>query len=297
MPRTTWVSRMLCVMFCTAASISLSKADGVPVGGFEEFLVCLNASVCNGNDLTTFTDSQQFDGSPSATLVNTYSGGGATISVNDAANGAPGTVGATASSTYTVSGSSVLDGYTLALGGYQDVLTISDPSLNGQAGLLYLSYSLDGQVSGSPFDDAMNGSLDYATVNIFAAGPTEYSYNSPQFESSTGDVAMPNAIPFIFGQAFTLDFEVDAFVVSPSLDGIGEVGSSDFDQTLTLTGLTVTDSNGNPVPGATFSAESGATYTPGGVVPEPSMSMFLLLGMSGLILAAAMAKRRARTSE
>ncbi len=54
--------------------------------------------------------------------------------------------------------------------------------------------------------------------------------------------------------------------------------SADFFNTVTLVGLGVVDSQGNPVAGSSVVAQSGFNYAPLGAVPEPGTAVLLLLG-------------------
>jgi hypothetical protein len=262
-------------------------ADTFTPASFEDFYTCLQVtSTCPNN----FSPTLQVI-APSATFVNTYTGSGITLSVSDSANGAPGTVGAIATSSYTNAGSTEAIGANVALGGYQDLLTISDPSLTGQDGLLFVTYSVNGSVSQSPLD-AGAGTVR-ANVNIFAQSQTQFSYQSPDYSSSVADATTTTGIPFIFGQAFEFFFEIQAVTVPVSLDGIVQSDISSFNDTATITGLTLSDENGNPVTGATFSAASEATYTPEGVVPEPSKVSYVAFGMM-MALALSLRCRRSK---
>jgi hypothetical protein len=157
---------------------------------------------------------------------------------------------------------------------FDDLLKISDPSLNGQAGLLYVSYALSGQISGSAF-----------AVVISAAGAQEYH------SSVDGTFALVAPISFVYGQAFDLSMQLSVSAGTPTGFGVLNAetasgsGTANFFDTFVLTGLDPTDANGNPVTGATFSSQSGTTYSINGVVPEPTTLLPLLLAFGAIVAA------------
>jgi len=59
--------------------------------------------------------------------------------------------------------------------------------------------------------------------------------------------------------------------------------TSDFSDTFELSGLIPTDTNGNPVIGATFTSASGTVYTVNGVVPEPSSTGIIASAIIGML--------------
>jgi hypothetical protein len=162
---------------------------------------------------------------------------------------------------------------------YEDILTITDPSnpsLNGQAGILDLSYSLDGSVIGSAF-----------AVVITESGTSLQQQTKQSFDSSFDGVkTIP--IDFVWGQAFGLYQQLS--VGSGNATGYGMLtektgagsGTADFSHTFVLTGLQPVEANGNPISGAVITSASDTQYTVNGVVPEPSTLIPLLLTAFGI---------------
>jgi hypothetical protein len=260
-----------------AASASLSSADSLQVSTAASDTVCIGSSTppyC-----TVFHDSQPAGASGIATLSGTFGPASAHETVSADAQASYGVLGASASSSFDVSGTPESD-FITANANFEDILTISDPALTGQPGLLYVSYSLDGTVSGSAF-----------AVVVTEAGTALQQQWAQEYDSSVdGTFSLPAPIQFVYGQAFGLSMQLSVSAGTPTGYGVLNAetgtgsGTADFFDPFVLTGLEPTDSKGETVTGAVFSSVSGTSYSIDGVVPEPSMSIPLLL-MAGIVLA------------
>jgi hypothetical protein len=180
---------------------------------------------------------------------------------------------------------------------FRDIITINFAPWNGQPGLLYVSYTLDGTIS-------ITGSA-VAGVNVETyGGPTDSSGSFQNYTTSqSGTFAAIAPIPFVYGQPFNLGLELwttvgtvnpNNLLLSTTSTGSG-VGSADFSNTLILSGLTPTDANGNQAIGAQFSSASGTSYSVDGVVPEPASALLAVLGSLSAI--AAMRARRLHVAQ
>jgi hypothetical protein len=137
---------LLIVGFVAMASIGIADPLQVSTSAVD--------TACAGSSTPPYCgvlfDTQGPNASGTAVLNGTFGPASAQETVSASAFAGYGVLKATASSSYSVSGTPEDIGVT-ANATFEDILTIGDPLLNGQAGLLYLSYSLDGQVSGSAF--------------------------------------------------------------------------------------------------------------------------------------------------
>ncbi len=247
-------------------------------------------TVCIGSSTPPFCSvfylTQPQDASGTATLSGTFGPTSAQETVTADAHAGYGVLNASASSSYSVSGTPESD-FITANSSFEDLLTISDPLLNGQAGSLYVSYSLDGQITGSAF------------AVLIAQGGTSPGQQVQEYDSSVdGTFSLAAPITFVYGQAFDLSMQLSVSAGTPTGYGVLNAvtgsgsGNADFFNTFVLTGLDPTDANGNPVAGALFSSQSGTTYSADGVVPEPSTVVPLLLGIASILAA----KRRWATA-
>ena len=156
------------------------------------------------------------------------------------------------------------------------------------SGYLLLSWTISG--SGSQPAAVLGGETD-AFLSVLAS--------ANGFSEGTGQVTTPGVYPglgdliaFQFGTPFTIIFNnsVSAgFTVIDASQGLAGSASAGFSDTSTLTGVTITDSLGNPVSGATIISDTGIHFplTPPDEVatPEPSSLMLVLMVMAaaGLI--------------
>jgi hypothetical protein len=198
-----------------------------------------------------------------------------------------------ASASFSITGTPVV---AFVRGGAESVddVTISDPALNGQQGLLYISYSVDGTITQS---GAANGFLDVG----FGAGQNLYPPDQSDVRTFTSSVSgvfsLPSPFTFIYGQPFGFTVFVDAFAGTATPDGTGvnfdatatgtEAATVDFGHTFDITSFVPADANGQPVYGALISSASGTSYVS---TPEPSSG--LLLG--SVLMVGAVYLRRGR---
>jgi hypothetical protein len=265
-------------------------ASGVSLGFASSLQVSTSAvdDVCIGSSAPPYCS--VFSDTATGALSGTFGPTSAQETVSADANAGYGVLHASASSTYSVSGTPEAD-FITANANFEDILTItdpSDPSLNGQPGLLYVSYSLDGQISGSAF----------AVILAQAGTSLQQQLPAQEYDSSVdGTFSLADPITFVYGQAFGLSIQLSVAAGTPTAYGVLNAetgsgsGSANFSDTFVLTGLDPTNASGDPVTGAVFSSQSGTAYSVDGVVPEPSSAIPLLLGVAAIFLA----KRRLTT--
>jgi hypothetical protein len=170
-----------------------------------------------------------------------------------------------------VSGSATLTGgnpgltYAMdALAQYAEWMTISSRGLNGRTGYLSETVTINGSTWG-------NGQ-----ANIVLLKPDgTIGGTATQLNGSTtvnlGEVA------FTYGTFFYVGFQFSVTVGGTGVSSYTRGGN--YADTATLTGLTVTNSDGFLDPNATFVGDSGTQYSASGVVPEPSTFVLLLGGI------------------
>ena len=263
------IALLLTILF---AGAGVSFASVLTVGTNANDTVCIGSATppfC-----AVFFLSQPQNASGIANVSGTFGPSTANETVSASAQAGYGILDASSTSSFSVTGTPEAD-FITANANFEDIVTISDPSLNGQAGLLSLSYFLDGTVSGSAF-----------AVVITQAGTSLGQQWAQQYSSSVdGTFSLPSPIQFIYGQPFGLSIQLSTSAGTPTGYGVlnAETGSgsgtADFFSTFVLTGLDPEDSNGNPVSGVTFSSQSGTVYSTNGIVPEPSMLGLALLAL------------------
>lgn len=199
---------------------------------------------------------------------------------------------------------SVAPYYSFAVGYVRDNITIGSPALNGSTGFLSIHYALDGNI----FTSGLGNSVVQVAIDLFdSVSLQDQGTNTAYTSSTSGTFAAPRLFTFTYGQPFRLDLCLGAatgtgivpavlsgaghlttFLCAPgrqgSVIGVG-TGTADFLNSLTLTGLTVTDNLGNPVSGLQFSSQSGTQYGPNGAVPEPASVVLLSSGLGIMIVA------------
>jgi hypothetical protein len=260
-------------------------------------------------ELSTFTNglvvnqvNQEMNGSP-ATLTASQSISGGTFSGSMFGQAEFGVLKASSSSMLTGTTSPV---NTLAAGSafFNDVVTVEYAPLNGDLGLMQLSYNLNGTTTQS-------GSLA-SVLNVYAFACSDvnlisYACNDPigiaenmNFQSATSGVfTFPDVFDFRFGQPFDLFFELSAVNGTFTVQNIFNVGSllglssyyttlpgstrADASNTLAISNISIFDSQMDPVAGYTVTTGSGTSYPFVGAVPEPSTFSLLLLG-AGLLM-------------
>ncbi len=241
----------------------------------------------------TQTDGQLIQLSPTTYAPNDGTGATATVSLSAAST--YGDLHASSSSSFNIPGPTPATGGALASAQFTDILTIDFAPWAGQPGLLNVNYTLDGSISstGEILYGYGNG---FATILERAGDPATgaFSYVKTQYytSSTSGTFSIP-PIPFIYGQPFFFTFGLfsgagtyydgapGGVFCNCTATGQGS-GSSQFFNTLLLTGLHPTDANGNPATGAVFISGSGTQYSTNGVVPEPSNLFLLATGVAGL---------------
>ena len=172
-----------------------------------------------------------------------------------------------------------------------DLLTISDPLLNGQAGTLEISFLLDGILEHS----AGAGAVAWVAVTV-GQDPDPFSGNNQEFDDDFLTVPASSIgyqVDFVFGQPFYLSLFLGVAAGTPMTcfvcnggdtdaqpaTGIGSA-NADFFSTLVLSGMLPRDANGNPVLDAQFASASNTRYSVEGVVPEPGSLLLLGTGLA-----------------
>jgi hypothetical protein len=186
----------------------------------------------------------------------------AQFSITGIAQGQYGALHAGISSTLGVSGVP-MQARSEAQAGFSDVITISYPPLDGQPGLLYVSYRLSGSASAS-------GANTSFLLKISAEAPLEHRFSLRASSATWGSFTLPRPIRFTYGVPFGLEFTLLATNTFPQRGGARSSagsGSASSVNGLLLTGLKTADQSGNPVKDAFFSSMSGTQYGPNGLVP------------------------------
>ena len=265
-------------MPCSKGS-SISYTEGTLFACLGTQNLAADCSVGSQN-VTTFGGPAQL-----TTTYGTLAANQATLSATAYGNGSFGSLRAEAISSFDVTGAPT-PAFVFAEGLFVDQLTISFSPLNGQQGLLFVNYALDGTISSSGAGHA------FTDVTINGNGhSTTQTYTS----SVSGFFSASSPITFIYGQPFSFGMSLETasgsatpaggtFINPGTASGLGS-GSSMFQNTLILTGLITTDINGNAAIGSTFTSDSGTPYTTAGVAPEPSSLLLMSAGMLGIAYA------------
>lgn len=162
---------------------------------------------------------------------------------------------------------------------FNDTIAVSSPS-DPIIGYRYL-FHVDGNIT--------NAGNSFAFL-AFSAGGNSTVFETQQEGSNSADWATPEWTSVTgniihIGGTFGSDFTVDA---ANTPEGQDVSGTSDFYNTLTLTGIQLLDASGNPVNGAIYETASGTHYNIQGAtygivsVPEPgTLALVVGLGLSG----------------
>ena len=202
-----------------------------------------------------------------------------------------GSLGVASSNTINITGSPALS-ESVGDASFQDNILVSFAPFTGSEGFLAVNYTLDG------FSSASGSANSFARVKIEVINQAgldqQYTANLPS--SASGVYGVPLTFTFVYGDPFTLRFDLltATGTITPGPAGVGfeltegagsGTAATDYFNTLTLAGLHVTDANGNPVDGVTFTSDSGTLYTQDGVelaapTPEPSSVVLAVLGLT-----------------
>jgi hypothetical protein len=233
----------------------------------------------------------------------TYGPAGEQLTASAASNAAFGSLQATATASYDLTGSpSPAYRFIGASAQSIDTFTPTSVSQNGLPGFLDMIFALSGTVT-NVTGSANAGGLIFIEADVpllpeFAQGFTSFASASQNLEVR---------VPIVYGQPLTLSLFLGAAVgtIGPCPDpqnceaGVAFVpqndtgsGTANFFNSLVLTGLLPLDQSLALVTDAQFSSSaSGTQYTVNGVVPEPGT--LLLLG-SGLAIGCLRLRRRNR---
>lgn len=269
-----------CVLFL----VFVGRSSPAPLTR-AQVLGALDTGSCSGSGLC---DLKQ--GGQSAVNAGFFSSPNGSLTYSNFASSAYGVLNVASQSSFSLVNATQAWAYGFA--GFEDTLTINFPGLTGQTGQLLMGYTLDGFISGSGV--STNFLLVVSRV-IHAAGAcnsvTVQCFNDIYTDDVAGTFVHP--FTFTFGTPFDLVFDLQASTGTLNVVGGGYSiatrsgqgsGNVDFTNTFVLTKLTVKDQDGNLVPGATFTAQSGTLYTSNGVVqpvPEPTSLALLFVGIAG----------------
>lgn len=166
----------------------------------------------------------------------------------------------------------------------------------GASGLIKFMFTISGgtAVTGDTF---AGGSLSFSPVNAAVQG-TILGNGTTVFQTTP--------VPFLQSIPFFYDWDLVAGVglcascnsQTPPLMYMGS-GVSDYSHTAVLTGISVTDANGQPLTGVTFTSNDGVDYNAllngsGPSVPEPG-SLGMVLG--GLAVLSARSRLKSKENE
>ena len=189
----------------------------------------------------------------------------------------------------------------------QDRTTVTpdDPAYLNQTGTLRLSYHVDGTLSaGTQF---LFGGLSYeyyAAGNSWSGSYVPYTADifgyDPSHQQSPSYLTYVPTVPIVVDGTISLLFPITFgeplnFSVGLSLDAYAPGQSADFFNTVGLSGVTVTDSNGDSV-ASSFQSGSGLDY---GLytVPEPSTRAVILEGLAAIFFTIASRRTKASMKE
>jgi hypothetical protein len=141
--------------------------------------------------------------------------------------------------------------------GFEDIVTIGSPVLNGQPGLLNLSYTLSGSGSSS------GQSTSFATVRILAGVSLEQQQTQLHASSEWGRFSLSQTIRFTYGVPFGLELILES--TNRLGASVAAPGTANLVEVLVLSGLIPADQQGNPVNGAQFTSASQTQYGVNGV--------------------------------
>ena len=191
--------------------------------------------------------------------------------------------------------------WSYGFGEFQDQITINSATQNGQAGVVNVSYFVDGSASSTGIADAFDQVVLRTTVNGMITNNLV-----DDFHGTVTSQTVTHTVNITYGQAFILYFEMQATggtahdkgggpIATGGYNFITETGSGTasvhFENTFMLTGLTTFQGDGStPVSDSTFTSASGTQYSQAGVIPEPAT---LVEGIGGLgVLGLLRARRR-----
>jgi hypothetical protein len=167
-----------------------------------------------------------------------------------------------------------------------DMITINAPGLNGTAGFIDFSLSLQGTLSAFTGNNQVgSGNAGYSLDISFDNVTTSFSGSKSPGGPPTGDllpldVSILNQ-PFTFGVPFRLEVDLGAGAGSGCDGNCGQAGGqANLQDTLNWGGISeVRDSNGGSVTNFTLSSDSGTDWTQ--PVPEPSVVTLIFLALIG----------------
>lgn len=184
------------------------------------------------------------------------------------------------------SGTAVID---LAISGDSSVSNANFPSNICPSSMPCRAAASIGIGSGESFVGAAPGTTQDILANIS---------NSGSASAPTGPIQI--IVPISDGTT-TLSYSLIALAECPSLsalqrsEGISCTAIADYLDPLSITGVSIYDSNGNLIPGASLTSESGFTVSSAAPTPEPST--FFLLGTGSALLGWVSPKLRGRRSK
>ncbi len=206
----------------------------------------------------------------SASITDTFGSSDPGAQLTGTAAGAAhfGTLRASSSATFNLSGAPGGHAFSHAISTFDDTVTINFPSFDGSPGILQVIYTLSGSVSSSG-----------AAVGLgFVEGNVNGHPFVNQYEAPVSGIFVAGTFPFIYGQPFRQEFQLvaDSGTIVANAGPAGDVcifctgsgsASANFLNTFVLSGFEVFDSNGNPLPSTpTITSSSGTLYSENGVL-------------------------------
>jgi hypothetical protein len=176
-----------------------------------------------------------------------------------------------------------------SIAGWTDSLTVSNPQSQAPV-LVHLNFHIDGTIVRT--GDGL-GSANVQFVHDYS-GPTTWTYQhyvATDPTSFSADLTAPGILVTPGSSAF-YDFVLTSSAILCGNCGGGTVFidnstvNTDFGNTLRLTGMSITDTSGNPVSGYTLGSDSGFDYAglnAASPAPEPSTWLLLTAGLALVI--------------
>jgi hypothetical protein len=163
-----------------------------------------------------------------------------------------------------------------------DSVTISDPSLDGDPGIVQLYYTLEGTntTTGSDVGATFGGhGVPYACVKIGINNPT-FPFGCKAYDGAGAfGTFLGGSFSFTYGTPFPLWFQLESIAGTgfgtSAQTGVG-TSNANFYNTASIEGFVIYDQNMNPISGTpTITSALGAVYQDLNT-PEPATGLLLV---------------------